>query len=92
MWCQRNSAVYLLKHNISIILGEIEYMRDNIAVVKIMFAELNYDYMEEIVMYNGWDFIGKSYLISKSVISKLKLKANEFDHIFVKVRLLVRID
>ena len=76
--CGDDVTLLYIQHNISIILGEIEYKRDNIAVVKIMFAELNYDYMEEIVMYNGWDFIGKHYLISKIF--------------FVQVRLLVRID
>ena len=29
--------------------------------VKIAYDELTYDYLEEEVLYNGWDFLGKFF-------------------------------
>lgn len=46
------------------IVAELKRLQESVVIVKIHYGELTYDYMEEVVRYNGWDVIGNYVMIT----------------------------
>ena len=67
-------------------VGNVEYMKENIAVLKIAYGQLNYDYIEEKVLYSGRDLIGElQYIHNYICVRVLKVFLTHLHCCFVAI-------